>query len=98
MESVLMRGAGFSAPDRTNQSLATDAGIRAKSAVAWDSPMKHRLLAYTPIFATALLTAAIFALPATSAQRVDPGAIDTIALSSTHIDHDAVERIASVRD
>jgi hypothetical protein len=62
------------------------------------SPMKHRLLAFTPLFATALLTAAIFALPATSAHRVDRTAIDPIALSSTHIDHDAVERFASVRD
>ena len=52
----------------------------------------------SPVLASAMLTAAIFVLPATSDRRPARAAVDDIKVSATHIPHDAATGRPSARE
>ncbi len=54
-------------------------------------------LRLSPVLATALLTAAIFLLPATSDHRQARASVDDIKVSATHISHDGAPGGPSAR-
>lgn len=60
--------------------------------------MRRRLTSLSPVVATALLTAAIFLLPATGDQRQAQASADDITVSATHIRPDAAEGARTARE
>jgi hypothetical protein len=60
--------------------------------------MRRGLATVTTFFATGLLTAAVFLLPATGERRQAQAAVDEIKVSATHIDYDAAMGISAARE
>ena len=58
---------------------------------------KRRLASISPLFATALLTAAIFLLPATGDRRQVQASVDDINAYATHILYDSAAVVPTVK-
>ncbi|WP_421928454.1 hypothetical protein [Neoaquamicrobium sediminum] len=58
---------------------------------------KRRLVSISPLFATALLTAAIFLLPPTGDGRQARASVDDINAYATHIQYDSAPVVPTVK-
>lgn len=65
---------------------------------AGSAPVRRRLVSLSPLVATAILTAAIFLLPATGDRQQAAASIDGITVSASLSGHSAVAAHKMVRD
>ena len=65
---------------------------------AGSTPVRRRLLSLSPLLATALLTAAIFLLPATGDRQQAAAWVDDITVSASHIGDGATKAPTAIRE